>query len=93
MDRLEALERKVMKDDEIDQSGFALAALRDFQIDMLNKLRRLRDTMDSDIKQNHGPSNEDMIRENEELKAKVNKLEYRISHLLRHIPDVGLKIQ
>ena len=84
MDRVDVLEQKIMKSGQIDQSGYVVPALREFQIDMLNKLRHLRDTMDNDL--SCGTKNEDLIRENEELKGRVIKLEYRISHLLRHIP-------
>ncbi|OQS04123.1 hypothetical protein THRCLA_20967 [Thraustotheca clavata] len=63
--------------------------LKAFQEQMLVALRQLRETMQAEAKTSPSTSssNEAALKEeNEALKKQVAKLNYRISHLLRHIP-------
>ncbi|OQR87969.1 hypothetical protein ACHHYP_07775 [Achlya hypogyna] len=64
--------------------------LKAFQEQMLVALRQLRETMiaEAATAAPSSSSNEAALREeNEALKKQVAKLNYRISHLLRHIPS------
>lgn len=86
-ERLSAIEKILKEQDPVENQQ---NSLREYQISMLLKLRHLRETFEKEDQQSVG--NEELRKENDELKEKVSKLEYRIKHLLQHIPPADTNL-
>ncbi|POM65105.1 Hypothetical protein PHPALM_19237, partial [Phytophthora palmivora] len=94
LSRMDAAEKRVAVETKKVDGPVGGADLREYQTQLLLKLRAIRDTM-----QKEGSSLEQLRKERDEarierdaLKKQVDKLNYRVQHLKQHVPvaDVTL---
>ncbi|KAG7391592.1 hypothetical protein PHYPSEUDO_004094 [Phytophthora pseudosyringae] len=89
MDRMSVVEKRVAAEAKQVDGPVGGADLREYQTQLLLKLRAIRDTM-----QKEGSSLEQLRKERDEarserdtLKKQVDKLNYRVLHLKQHVPE------
>ncbi|EGZ24859.1 hypothetical protein PHYSODRAFT_359351, partial [Phytophthora sojae] len=86
--RMDAVEKRLAAEAKQVDGPVGGADLREYQTQLLLKLRAIRDTM-----QKEGSSLEQLRKERDEarserdaLKKQVDKLNYRVHHLKQHVP-------
>ncbi|TDH70957.1 hypothetical protein CCR75_002917 [Bremia lactucae] len=88
MSRMDSMEKRVETELKQVDGPVSGADLREFQMQQLVKLRAIRETM-----QKEGSSLEQLRKERDEARSErdallkqVNKLNYRVQHLKKHVP-------
>ncbi|DAZ97225.1 TPA: hypothetical protein N0F65_010387 [Lagenidium giganteum] len=87
LDRFEQVEKKLAASEKKSEGAVSGVELREYQLKMLARLRHIRDTMEKE-----GSSLDQLRQERDEarkerdaLQVQVNKLNYRVEHLKRHV--------